>query len=74
MEFIYKNFDIDYLIIVHYDVMKKIVDLENIEVYNYTEFNKFSPKYEKIGIDIGYLKVSDLSIMFNNNYYLSNNH
>ena len=68
MEFIYKNFYIDYLIIVHYDIMRKTIDLENIEVYNNIEFNKFSPKYEKIGIEIGYIKASDLSIIFNNNY------
>ena len=68
MEYISTYFDIDYFIVVHYDHIQKSVDLESIEIYSYREFNQFSPHYDKITIEKGYFKVSDLSITSNNNY------
>ena len=68
MEFIIASFDIDYIILVHYDNIGRIIDLENIEVYGSNEFSTINPHYEKISINSGYLKSSDFSININNNF------
>ena len=68
MEFIINNFVVDYIILVRYDNVKPNIDLENIEVYNTHEFNKINPHYEKMSINTGYLKISELPININNNF------
>ena len=68
MEFIITSFDIDYVILVHYDNIRKIIDLDNIEVYYSQDFSKIKPLYEKLSINPGYLNTSDFSININNNF------
>ena len=70
MDFILCSFQVDYIILVPYDNIKKVIDLENIEIYHNENLEGIDILYDKTKIDSCYLTFEDFSIKNKNNNFL----
>ena len=70
MEFILNSFQVDYIILVPYDNIKNVIDLENVEIYLNENLEGINILYEKTKIKSCYLTFEDFSIKNKNNNFL----
>ena len=71
MNYIISSFEVDYIIEVKYDYIKKIVDIESVEIFSNENFHLFNPNFERFPIERSYLKYPEFSIINSNTASLS---
>lgn len=67
MKYINDSFNVDYIIKIKYDNIRKKINLDEVEVIKPEEFNKigiFTNEIKKTGIESGYLKPSEFSMSY----------
>lgn len=67
MKFINDSFNVDYIIKIKYDNIRKKINLDEVEVIQPEDFNKIginSNETKKIGVECGYLKPSEFSLSY----------
>ena len=70
MDFIVNSFQVDYIILVPYDNVKKIIDLENIGIYLNENLEGIDLIYDKKSIESCYLTFDNFNIKNKNNNFL----